>query len=162
MKGQEEPGPILSLGSNLGNRVRFLEMAKEELGKIFEERKASAIYESAAVDYIQQPPFLNQLIEYKKTDKKPNQILDIILEIEKKFGRTRDIRRGPRTLDIDLIFLGELEISSDKLQVPHPRWIERSFIYWPLHELPSAQMLKRLFFPKKSEVPNNLTPYKPG
>ena len=154
------PGPIFSLGSNLGNRLRFLESARRELSKVFEERKASNIYESVAVDYTQQPPFLNQLIEYEKSKRTPDKILDIILRIEEKFGRMRSIDKGPRTLDIDLIFLGDIEMSSPTLQIPHPRWAERSFVYWPLHELPSAPILKALFFRRKSEVANDITPYK--
>lgn len=150
---------ILSLGSNLGNRPHYLTEAQNELKKTFREKKASSIYESKAVDYIHQPPFLNQVIEYEIPQMNPYEVLKIILTIEKKYLRVRTIARGPRTLDIDLIFFGNLEVSSDNLQIPHPRWAQRAFIYWPLHELPGFKNLKPLFFHHRQEVANDLTPF---
>ena len=155
---------ILSLGSNGGDRLYYLGQGREELRKAFQERQASYIYESAAVDYLQQPSFLNQVIQYDAPQIPPHEILSIILGIEKRMGRTRTIPKGPRTLDIDIIFWGEHKISSHQLQVPHPRWAERSFIYWPLHELPAFNnTLKNIFFchNRQKEVINDLTLYVP-
>ena len=150
---------ILSLGSNLGDRANYLMQTRKELGGIFQEKKASRIYQSKAVDYLQQPPFLNQVIEYQGPSMRPDEILKTILAMEKKFGRVRNIDKGPRTLDIDIIFFGQHKISSKQLQIPHPRWADRPFIYWPLHELPSFQTFKDLFFHRNIEVARDITPY---
>ena len=153
---------ILSLGSNLGNRANYLTGARNELKNIFQEKKASHIYESEAVDYTHQPPFLNQVIEYERPPMSPHEVLKIILTMEKNFHRTRTINKGPRTLDIDLIFFGSLKVSSPDLQIPHPLWAHRAFIYWPLHELPGFKNLKSLFFQSKLSVVNNTVLFNPA
>lgn len=147
---------ILSLGSNMGDRLYYLREGRRKLGQIFYEEKCSDIYESTAVDYTDQPPFLNQVIQYKKPAAKPAEILPIILEIERKLHRIRDIPKGPRTLDIDIIFFGETQIFTPKLQIPHPEWHRRSFVYWPLHDLPAFSYFKNIFFQGEEEVPNDL------
>ena len=136
---------ILSLGSNLGNRHNYLKEGRKELAKIFREVMASKILKSKAVDYINQPDFLNQVIEYHKPQMAAKDILIKILSIEKQLGRTRTIHKGPRTLDIDIIFLGQEQITSQQLCIPHPQWKKRPFIFASLQELPGFQVIKNFF-----------------
>lgn len=149
---------VLALGSNLGDRAQYLAAARAGLSGLFQEQTASALYQSEAVDYLHQPPFLNQVIQYQRPEGDPHQVLTILFALEKRYGRTRDIPKGPRTLDIDLIFFGPMKMSSPTLQIPHPQWAVRSFVYWPLHELPAFPELKALFFRSRWEVANDLTP----
>ena len=75
------------------------------------------------------------------------------LEIEKKFGRTREILRGPRLIDIDIIFWGLEKIQTQQVVIPHPRWMDRSFVVRPLQELPFFKTLEKCFtIPKSFEV----------
>ena len=140
---------ILSTGSNLGDKQQFLEEAKRELSQHFELVAASRLYASAAVDYENQPDFLNQVLEFKVPDLNPQEVLSICLNIEKTKGRKRDINKGPRTLDIDILFWDTQKINDEGLFIPHPRLFERSFIVEPLSELPYFAVLKKFFnFPK--------------
>ena len=143
---------ILSLGSNKGNRYQQLQLAKKSLQKVFGNIITSNIYESSAVDYLNQPDFLNQVIEIKVDSStwKPIKVLNEILKIESFLGRTRTINKGPRNIDIDLLFYGVSKIQQPKLIVPHPRLFERSFIVTPLMELPYYATLSKHFdFSKK-------------
>ena len=153
---------ILALGSNRGDRVHYLERGRAELSLRWSQIAASRIYESLAVDYCGQPPFLNQLIEYALPPLTPWEVLAAIGGVEKKLGRIRTLDKGPRTLDIDIIFWGTLVLDSERLHIPHPRWAERAFVYWPLHELPGFGELKRRFFHRQGEVPNDLVWYSQG
>ena len=140
---------ILALGSNIEDRFHHLARARKELARLFRQEGVSHIYESAAVDYCQQAPFLNQVIQYKKPRQRPQQVLDTILTIEHILGRVRTFDKGPRTIDIDIIFRGYTKTSSQRLQIPHPRWAQRAFVYWPLQELPMGPTLTRFFCPGK-------------
>ena len=95
---------ILAIGSNLNDRISHLDFAKNEIKKHYKIIAQSKIYETIAVDYENQPDFLNQLIEIETPDKDPHEILSTVLNIELLRGRTREIDKGPRTLDIDIIF----------------------------------------------------------
>jgi 2-amino-4-hydroxy-6-hydroxymethyldihydropteridine diphosphokinase len=126
---------ILSTGANLGDREKYLNTAKFKLCEYFELIDESNIYESPAVDYLNQPDFLNQLLEFSIPTIDPIDVLRIVNEIENELGRTRDIDKGPRTLDIDILFWELDRIDIPDLKVPHPRLFERSFIVSPLKEL---------------------------
>lgn len=136
---------IIATGSNLGNRLEHLQCAKEELAKFFDLIAESKVFESDAVDYIDQPGFYNQTLEFKIPNSKPTDVLTKLLEIEKKFGRVRDIDKGPRTIDIDIIFWGTENINEPGLTVPHPSWQDRSFVVRPLQQLPFFQTLEKCF-----------------
>lgn len=136
---------ILAIGSNLNDRVSHLEFAKNEIKKYYKITAQSNIYETMAVDYKNQPDFLNQLVEIKTPKIDPHELLSTMLNIELLRGRTREIDKGPRTLDIDIVFWDLLNINSETLQVPHPRWQDRSFICTPLLELPYHQQIKELY-----------------
>lgn len=136
---------IIATGSNLGNRLEHLQCAKEELAKFFDLIAESKVFESDAVDYIDQPGFYNQTLEFKIPNSKPTVVLTKLLEIEKEFGRVRDIDKGPRTIDIDIIFWGTENINEPGLTVPHPSWQDRSFVVRPLQQLPFFQTLEKCF-----------------
>lgn len=137
---------IIATGSNIGDRIKNLNLALEELNKYFSLIKASDIFQSPAVDYLNQPDFLNQVIEFKLPNYSALEVLEIVLKIELKFGRTRLIDKGPRSIDIDIIFwdLERIDIEK-KLHVPHPSWNERSFVVRPLMQLPFFQTLEKHF-----------------
>ena len=136
---------IIATGSNLGDSIKILGQALLELQNHFELLAQSRIYKSQAVDYEAQPDFFNQALEFKIPNLEPEEALGVLLSIEKSMGRTRDILRGPRTIDLDIIFWNMSTIQTEKLTVPHPRWQERSFIVKPLSELPFFQTMEKCF-----------------
>ena len=143
---------ILATGSNLGNSLQHLKEAKTELSKHFSFIAESRVYKSEAVDYENQPDFFNQVLEFALPASKPEEVMKLILKIEKTMGRTREILRGPRTIDIDMIFWELKQINSEHLIVPHPRWLERSFVVRPIQELPFFQTIKKCY-----KIPTSFT-----
>lgn len=124
----------LGLGSNLGNRIKNLGIAIEEISQIAEVSKKSSIYETQPVGLKDQPDFLNMAIEIK-TDKSPKELLIKLLEIEHKMGRVREIENGPRKIDIDILLYGDQVINEKNIQIPHPKMHEREFVLEPLEEI---------------------------
>jgi 2-amino-4-hydroxy-6-hydroxymethyldihydropteridine diphosphokinase len=125
----------IGLGSNLGNRLENLARAREALtaGGIAILR-ASAIYETAPRDVTNQPMFLNQVVE-AETQLFPRQLLSRVQNIEHTMGRQREIAKGPRIIDIDILLFGAFVIATPELEIPHPRMIDRRFVLEPLAEL---------------------------
>ena len=136
---------IVGLGSNLGNKVENLERAEAHLRQRFTFVAKSRLYQSPPVDYLDQPDFVNQVMEFQRPESSPEIIMDILLKIENEMGRKRDIFRGPRIVDLDLLFLGQEAFKSSKVEVPHPRLFERNFVVLPLMELPYYSVLKNVF-----------------
>lgn len=136
---------FIATGTNLGDRALNLLEAKTRLQLHFELIAESRIYESAAVLYLNQPDFYNQVLEFKLPSKKPEAIMSLLLQIEKEMGRDRLIPKGPRLIDLDILFWGGLKIKSNTLEIPHPRLFERSFVVLPLSELPGFNILKENF-----------------
>lgn len=136
---------IIATGSNQGDSKKFLDDAKSKLSKHFHFVAESKIYHSKAVDYENQPDFLNQLLEFNLPASSPEDVLKLILSIEKEMGRIRNIPKGPRIIDIDILFWDCDHFQSENLTIPHPRWFERAFIVKPLHELPYFQVIKKHF-----------------
>ncbi|MBF0207110.1 MAG: 2-amino-4-hydroxy-6-hydroxymethyldihydropteridine diphosphokinase [Oligoflexia bacterium] len=150
---------ILSLGSNLGDKWNNLSAANKELAQHFQLIAKSRVYRSLPVDYIQQPIFYNQILEFELPNVAPDSLLQLILQIELKLGRIRgagEIKSGPRVIDIDIIFYGFLEVSDYPfLVLPHPAWKQRSFVLRPLRELPFSKVLdEKGWFP--AQLPNNV------
>lgn len=110
----------------------------ESLGRV---TRRSSLYSTAPVGFDAQPRFVNAVVELE-TELDPRELLDGLLGIEKEFGRERaaGIKNGPRTLDLDILLLGELEISEAGVEIPHPRLAERAFVLVPLCEL-AAEMI---------------------
>ncbi|MCZ2487605.1 2-amino-4-hydroxy-6-hydroxymethyldihydropteridine diphosphokinase [Aquirufa antheringensis] len=126
---------FLSLGGNLGNTREIFEGAyphiEKKIGKI---TVYSSIYRTEAWGPIPQADFLNQVL-LVSTSLKPEACLTELLEIERQFGRERKERWGPRTLDLDILFYGDVIIAASDLSIPHPRIAERKFILTPLAEI---------------------------
>lgn len=133
---------FVATGSNLGDRALNLLLAKRELEIHFKLIAFSQIYESPAVDYLNQPDFYNQVLEFSLPDSSADQTMTLLLNIEQQMGRDRIIPKGPRLIDIDILFWGLSEIQSPTLIIPHPRLFLRSFVVLPLTELPGFQILK--------------------
>lgn len=136
---------IIATGSNIGDSLHHLEEAKEILSQKFSLIAASRVYVSKAVDYKNQPDFFNQVLEFRIPALSPHQVMNELLTIEKSLGRNRNIPKGPRTIDLDIIFWGLDTIDEPALTVPHPRWSERSFVVKPLQELPFFQTIEKCF-----------------
>lgn len=126
----------LSLGTNIGNREENLKKAVKLLGKqqSIAIEAISSIYETAPVGYVDQPSFLNIAL-LVKTNVNPNTVLRICQSIENELGRVRDIRWGPRVIDLDILLYNNDNIETDDLIVPHPRMFERAFVLVPLLEI---------------------------
>lgn len=126
----------LSLGTNIGDRVDYLIQALRLLMKDKKIRVAgiSSIYETDPVGYADQPPFLNLVAEIH-TSYEPLELLTKTQQIEVELGRIRDIRWGPRTIDLDILLYNQENIQTESLIVPHPRMVERGFVLIPLFEL---------------------------
>lgn len=136
---------FIATGSNLGDRLLHLNEGREILSNEFEFIAESRVYESPAVDYLNQPDFYNQVLEFKIPNDLPQNVMKKLLEIEKAMGRNRTIPKGPRVIDLDILFWGNEEISTASLIVPHPRLFERSFVVLPLSELPGFKKLQLKF-----------------
>ena len=125
---------ILSIGSNVGDRLKNIESSLKQLSKICEIKKISSIYDSVPRIYEDQDNFLNLIIEieYKNV---PHDLLIDIKKIEKLMGRKKTFRYGPRLIDIDIIFFNNIEIKEEELIIPHYDWMNRRFVVEPLSEL---------------------------
>ncbi len=130
------PRVFLGLGSNLGDRLGFLQAAISELERVrgITVSKASSIYETEPVGKKDQPDFLNMSLELE-CDLDVAALHSICKEIERRIGRNGTERWGPREIDIDLLYYGDTVISSDRLIVPHSEIINRRFVLIPLAEL---------------------------
>lgn len=128
----------IALGSNLGDRVENLLLARERIASPHVRlTRASSIYETAPRDIVDQPWFLNQVVA-AETTLFPRQLLARLLRIEHEMGRQRTIAKGPRIIDLDILLFGEAVIHTAGLEVPHPRMAERRFVLEPLAELAPA------------------------
>jgi 2-amino-4-hydroxy-6-hydroxymethyldihydropteridine diphosphokinase len=136
---------FIATGTNLGDRKQNLDQARAFLCTHFKPIAASRIYESPAVDYLNQPDFYNQVLEFETPQKSPLEIMRLLLKIELEMGRNRQIPKGPRLIDLDLLFCGTQKIDDPDLILPHPRLFERSFVVLPLSELPGFINLQKSF-----------------
>jgi len=125
---------VIALGSNLGNRELYIDSAVAELAKIIEITRLSTNHETDPVGGPEQPKYLNA-IAIAETELDPRELLIVMLEIENKLGRKREVHWGPRTIDLDLIVFGDEIIDSETLVLPHPRAHERKFVLEPWLEI---------------------------
>jgi 2-amino-4-hydroxy-6-hydroxymethyldihydropteridine diphosphokinase len=125
----------LALGSNVGDREANLRQALERLEAAgIRVVRRSSLYETEPLDFRDQPWFLNAVVEVK-TDLFPLQLLACTQKIEREMGRRRLTPKGPRNIDIDILFYGRSLIETADLQVPHPRIAQRRFVLEPLSEI---------------------------
>jgi 2-amino-4-hydroxy-6-hydroxymethyldihydropteridine diphosphokinase len=132
----------VGLGSNLESPSWQIASALEALGALpgTSVHSCSSLYRTAPVGYAGQPDFVNAVV-CLKTALAPRELLDALLSIEREHGRTRALRNGPRTLDLDLLLHGDVRIDEPGIQVPHPRLAERAFVVVPLAEIAPALVL---------------------
>ena len=127
---------FVSLGSNLGDRTLTLAEAREALKALPGTAviAASGVYSTAPQDLEGQPEFLNQVL-CLETALEPRDLLAECQRIEREHGRTRELRFGPRTLDIDILLFQGVESQDPELTLPHPRMALRAFVLVPLAEI---------------------------
>ena len=127
---------FLSLGSNLGDRLATLQQAVDlldaEPGIVVVA--SSRVWETDPVGGPEQPDYLNAVISVD-TSSEPQDLLAACHRVEAALGRVRDIRWGPRTVDVDILTIDAMSVDEDDLTVPHPRMTERAFVLLPLLEL---------------------------
>lgn len=126
----------IGLGSNIGDREENLRQAIGSLGETegIEVRKESGLYETEPVGFINQPAFLNAVVEVE-TGLSARELLAATKAIEKRQKRERGPRWGPRTIDLDILLYDESVISEDGLTLPHPEASSRAFVLVPLVEI---------------------------
>jgi 2-amino-4-hydroxy-6-hydroxymethyldihydropteridine diphosphokinase len=125
----------LSLGSNLGDRAGNIRRAIEELGaRGVRVTQVSSLYETEPLEVRDQPWFLNSAM-LVETELSPQQLLEVLLEIERGMGREKRVPKGPRTIDIDILLYGGTIVNEPGLEIPHPRMAERKFVLVPLAEI---------------------------
>jgi len=126
---------FLSLGSNLGDRVENLRCALNELSLAgIEIVRVSSFYRTEPVDFHGQPWFVNCVAEVK-TNLMPLRLLQVLRSLERKLGRNRVVSKGPRSIDLDILFYENAVVRSATLTIPHERIAERRFVLVPLCEL---------------------------
>ena len=125
----------VALGANLGNAGATILKAMEQLGALPQSRvtRRSSLYRTAPIESVG-PDFVNAVVELV-TQLAPLELLDALQAFESQAGRVRPYRNAPRTLDLDVLLYGDLHLTSERLQIPHPRMNERAFVLVPLAEI---------------------------
>jgi 2-amino-4-hydroxy-6-hydroxymethyldihydropteridine diphosphokinase len=135
------PAPVtayLSIGSNIGDRLENLRQACRRLESSgLRLRALSSVYETEPVDVLEQDWFLNCAVAIETT-LGPLELLDKVHDIERDLGRRREIPKGPRTIDIDILLYGDATFRGESLTLPHPRMLARRFVLEPLREIAPA------------------------
>lgn len=124
----------LSLGSNLGDRKHNLSEAIRRLHSLGRVVSVSSFYETEAVEFTEQPPFLNCAVALESA-MEPGQLMAKLLHIEKLMGRQRIEKKGPRSIDIDILLFGSAVVNTPELTIPHPAMAQRRFVLEPLAEI---------------------------
>jgi 2-amino-4-hydroxy-6-hydroxymethyldihydropteridine diphosphokinase len=129
------PTIFLSLGSNIGDRESNLRAAIAGLAPAgIEIKQVSSLYETEPVDYLDQPWFLNCVVQ-AETQLDSHALLSALHSIESQLGGKKEFSKGPRKIDLDILLYGVETIASPDLQVPHPRMLLRRFVLAPLVEI---------------------------
>ncbi|TCL38242.1 2-amino-4-hydroxy-6-hydroxymethyldihydropteridine diphosphokinase [Anaerospora hongkongensis] len=126
----------IGLGSNMGDREWYLRQAVARLAELdgICISQVSSIYVTEPVGYTEQPAFLNAVAAVRTT-LTAEQLLAACMKVEQSLARKRDLRWGPRTIDLDILLYGDRHICTQDLTVPHPRLMERLFVLIPLLEI---------------------------
>jgi 2-amino-4-hydroxy-6-hydroxymethyldihydropteridine diphosphokinase len=134
--GERVERVFICLGSNMGDRVSFLRRAVEETRMIGGVRivAMSSVYETEPVGVKEQPQFLNMVLELS-ADRAPRELLHEFKAAERRIGRTRSERWGPREIDIDLVYAGSMTADDADFKLPHPERTNRRFVLVPLAEI---------------------------
>ena len=152
---------VIALGSNLEGPEGQVQRAFDEIAALPQTRllAKSRLFRTEPVGHREQPMFVNAcaLVE---TSLAPHALLDHLLELERRHGRVREIRNGPRTLDLDIVVYGEETIDEPGLTIPHPRAHERAFVLepmvdvWPDASIPGKGRAADLVIPAKAGIPS--------
>jgi 2-amino-4-hydroxy-6-hydroxymethyldihydropteridine diphosphokinase len=124
----------LSLGSNLGNREQNLREAIRRASTLGRMVSVSSFYETEPVEFTDQPWFLNCAIALETTAQ-PAQLMPELLRIEHEMGRQRVVKKGPRSIDIDILLFADVVLNTPELTIPHPAMAGRRFVLEPLAEI---------------------------
>jgi 2-amino-4-hydroxy-6-hydroxymethyldihydropteridine diphosphokinase len=130
----------IGMGGNLaswaGMPEATLAAAVLRLGSLGRVVRRSSLYSTEPVGFVEQPRFVNAVVGLE-TELEPRELLKGILAVEQEFGRDRTagFANGPRTLDLDILLIGDVEIREPELDIPHPRLAERAFVLVPLNEI---------------------------
>jgi 2-amino-4-hydroxy-6-hydroxymethyldihydropteridine diphosphokinase len=124
----------IALGTNIGDRLKNLQTAIGAMPPEVTVKRVSTVYETAPWGVLDQPDFLNQVIEVE-TELAPAALLHHLKSIEARMGREQTVRYGPRRIDLDILFYDDLVLEQSGLRIPHPRLHERSFVLAPLADL---------------------------
>ena len=140
----------MAFGANLGDAQATVLQAIQDVGALAttQLKKASALYASAPYE-ASGPEFVNAVAIYE-TDLPPLELLDALQNLENIAGRERPFANAPRTLDLDIIFYGDVALDAPRLTVPHPRWQERAFVLKPLAEI-LPDLVKDVWLKKVSD-----------
>ena len=130
----------LGLGANLGDRVAALQGAVDLLAPHLAEPVVSSVYESSPVGGVEQPDYANAVL-VGGSDAEPRDLLALAHEAEQAWHRTREVHWGPRTLDVDVLVVGDVVSDDPVLTLPHPRIRERGFVLIPWAEADPAATL---------------------
>lgn len=148
---------FIALGTNIEPRKMYLDQALSTLGAETNIKviKKSSIYETEPVGYLDQESFLNMVIEIETT-LSAFDLLDYCQYIEKQLGRERDIRFGPRTIDLDILVYNQELYDTERLTIPHPRMHERAFVLIPFNEI-APEMIVSKFDKRIDHLTANLS-----
>ncbi len=121
----------LALGTNIGDRLANLRAAAAALPPQVKVLQVSPVYQTAPWGYLDQPKFLNQVLE-AESGLNPQDLLKHLKQLETRLGRQPGIRYGPRLIDLDILFYDDLVVNANGLIIPHPGLAERAFVLVPL------------------------------
>ena len=136
MPGLKSVTAYVALGANLGVPAAQVTAGVAELARLPRTRLVarSSLYRTAPVGYAAQPDFINAVVALE-TALSPRELLDALLAVELSHGRVREFANAPRTLDLDVLLYGALQVQEEGLTIPHPRMHERAFVLVPLNEI---------------------------
>ena len=133
----------IALGANLGDRFANIAGGLAYLvARGVELADCSGLYETAPVGYVEQPDFYN-MVALINASLEPLELLGLCKQAEKVFLREKTFINGPRTLDIDILFFGDLVMDTPELTIPHPRIGQRAFVLGPLEDIGRDEIIRR-------------------
>ena len=125
---------FIALGTNLGDRLENLRRARQALSPEATIVAESPIYETPPWGYLDQPVFLNQVVE-AQSELSPQELMTHLKRLERTLGRISGTPNGPRMIDLDLLFYDDLRLETPTLTIPHPRMVGRGFVLVPMADL---------------------------
>lgn len=125
---------FLGLGSNIGNKEENINNSLKFISELYTVKKISHLYLTEPIGNVKQDWFLNCVVEIQ-TDVDPKKLLSSVKSIERKLGRRKIVKNGPRIIDIDILFYGDCVLKTKSLVIPHPSIQERLFVLQPMMDI---------------------------